>query len=128
MKKIIAIALIAVLALALAACGGSGDKKDEAGNAAAGTYTGVHSKFVGDENWSEDEKFSLTLNADGTGTSNRDGVDYEMTWKLDGENFTMTETFMGMTIDYTGTLKDGEIHTYNGDPTDDFTYEYVYKK
>ena len=40
----------------------------------------------------------------------------------------MTEKFLGMTIDYTGTLKDGELHIYNGDPSSDLTYEYVYKK
>ena len=40
----------------------------------------------------------------------------------------MKETFMGISIDYTGTLKDGELHTYNDEPTDDLTYEYVYAK
>ena len=132
MKKIIALTLIALLAFALCACGGSGggETKAEApaDNPAAGTYTGVHSKFVGDTEWSEDEVFSLELKSDGTGTSTRDGASYDVTWKLDGENFSMTETFAGLTIDYTGTLKDGELHTYNGEPTDDFTYEYVYKK
>ena len=40
----------------------------------------------------------------------------------------MKETFLGMSIDYTGTLKDGELHIYNGEPESDLTYEYVYKK
>ena len=51
-----------------------------------------------------------------------------MTWTLDGEDFTMQESFLGITMDYTGTLKDGVLHLYNGDPTDEWTYEYVYTR
>ena len=121
MKKAIAVLLILVLALSLASCGNSEMKN------ASGTYTGVHSKWVGSEEW-ETDPFSLELKKDGTGTHNRDGLEISVTWEISGENFKMTETFLGMTIDYTGTLKDGELHLYNGEPTDDLTYEYVYKK
>ena len=123
MKKIIAAALVLVMALSLFACG----KGNEAMENAAGTYNGVQSKFVGDEEWEECD-FVLELKSDGTGTSTRDGTSYEATWEIDGENFKMTETFLGMNIDYTGTLKDGELHIYNGDPGSDLTYEYVFKK
>ena len=98
----------------------------EAAAKAAGEWTGVYCKFVGDEDGITDEPFSLTLDADGTGTHSRDDLEISVTWALDGEDFTMTETFMGMTIDYTGTLENGVLHLFNGDPTDDFTYEYVY--
>lgn len=123
MKKIIALAVVLMMVFALASCGNSALKD------AAGKYEGVHSKFVGSETWDEDEEpFSLDLKADGTATSSREGAEYSATWELEGENFKMTETFLGMTIDYTGTLKDGELHIYNGDPNEELTYEYVYKK
>lgn len=123
MKKIIALAVVLMMVFALASCGNSALKD------AAGKYEGVHAKFVGSEDWDDvDEAFSLELKADGTATSSREGMDFSATWELEGENFKMTESFLGLTIDYTGTLKDGELHIYNGDPEDDLTYEYVYKK
>ena len=96
----------------------------------AGTYDGQYTKFVGDP---EDAKntedvFSIELKEDGTGTHHRDDLDINVTWTLDGENFTMKETFLGITIDYTGTLKDGKLDIFNGDPSNDFTCEYVYQK
>ena len=125
MKKTALIILAFAMIVILASCGGNSALKE-----AAGTYNGVHGKFVGDTEWVDaaKEPFSLVLKDDGTGTSTRDGADYKVTWTLEGENFTMQETFLGMSIDYTGTLKDGELHVYNGEPTDDLTYEYVYGK
>ncbi len=122
MKKIVIAVLAVVMILCVVSCGNSALKEY------AGTYTGVQSKFVGDEEWVTDEEFSLELKGDGTGVSKRDGAEYKLTWALEGENFTMTETFLGISIDYTGTLKNGELHIYNGDPTDDLTCEYVFKK
>ncbi|MBO4933570.1 MAG: hypothetical protein J5441_00140 [Clostridia bacterium] len=122
MKKTIAAVLALVMALMLVACGSSALKD------AAGTYKLQQSKFVGDEEWVTDEEFVLELKDDGTGSSTRDGATYDLTWKLEGETFTMTETFLGLTIDYTGTLKDGKIDMFNGDPESDLTYEYVLAK
>lgn len=133
MRKITAFLLIFVMILALAACGkkdgkeADGAKIDPAMAEVAGSYEGVRLKMVGDDALI-DEEFSVELKADGTGTSTRDGDTYKMTWTLDGEKFTMKETFAGMSIDYTGTLVDGVLDIFNGDPTDDFTYEYVYQK
>lgn len=149
MKRIAFVLLTLVLLLSLAACGASAQPTqtqtppaEQSGGeptkpvetpaaepedaAAAGEWTGVYCKFVGDENGVTDEPFSLTLNADGTGSHHRDGESYSVTWTLEDEDFSMTETFLGMTNDYTGTLSDGVLHLYNGDPTDDLTYEYVY--
>ncbi len=124
MKKIIAMALVVMMALAiLASCGAPSEMKE-----AAGTWTGVHTKFVGDSEWVEEEEFSLVLTDDGKAVSKRGGEEYNATWSLEGENFKMTETFLGIKIEYTGTLKDGELDIFNGDPTDDLTCEYVYKK
>lgn len=121
-KKLISVLLvIAVLALLLAACAENPLK------AASGTYKGQYTKLVGDDTHNEEE-FSLTLNDDGTGKHARDDMEFDVTWTLEGENFSMKETFLGMSIDYTGTLKDGALHLYNGDPSDIWTYEYFYEK
>ena len=123
MKKTIAVVMALVMALMLVACGASQEMKD-----AAGTYKCQQSKFVGDTEWVTDEEFTLELKEDGTGTRTTDGSSYDLTWKLDGETFTMTETFLGLTNDYTGTLKDGRLDIFNGDSTDDLTYEYILVK
>lgn len=132
-KKICSILLALMLVFALAAC--SGGDKDDAKDAdtvkpedVAGVYEGQYTKFVGDPDSAKDdsEPFSLELNADGTGTHNRDDMSFDVTWEIDGENFTMKETFVGDPIVYTGTLKDGHLNIFNGDPEDDFTCEYVY--
>ena len=136
MKKFISILLVFVLATSMMfILTGCGEKKEEEKkatdlSAAAGTYKGLYTKFVGDSDDAKDESepFSLELKADGTGKSMRNDATYDLTWKLDGEKFSMTETFMGITIDYTGTLKDGKLNIFNGDPEDDFTCEYVYEK
>ena len=94
----------------------------------AGTYLGQTEKLVGDDTV-EAIDYKLVLADDGTGTHSRDGLTLKITWTLDGENFTMQETFLGMGLDYTGTLKaDGSLVIYNGDPTDDWTYIFTYAK
>ena len=123
MKKTLAAVMALVMAFMLVACGASEAQKN-----AAGTYNFQKGKFVGDSDYATDEDFTLKLNEDGTGTRTTDGISYDLTWKLDGETFTMSETFLGLTNDYTGTLKDGELDIFNGDPTNDFTYEYVLVK
>ena len=118
--------------IVLTGCGGKNkeEAKKQDLSAYAGKYTGLYTKFVGDSDDAKDdsEEFSLELKSDGTGTSNRNGESYNLTWNLDGEKFSMTEKFMGVTIDYTGTLVDGKLDIFNGDPEDAFTYEYVYTK
>ena len=129
MKRTKLIALLLVLALLcvlLAAC----ELGDPAVKAAAGTYVGQYTKSVGDDDSKKDTSspFSLTLTADGKGTHFRDGMEFEVTWTLEGDAITLKETFIGDPIQYTGTLKDGELHLFNGDPEAMWTVEYVYKK
>ena len=119
MKKIVCIALALLMLFAVVSCGGSEPN--------AGTYEGVHAKFVGDTEW-VDEVFSLELKSGGKGTFKRDDMEFDVKWSVNGEEFQMTETFLGMSNEYTGTLKDGTLDIFNGDPTDDFTYEYVFTK
>ena len=121
MKKITALLIVLMLCLPIvAACG--------AESPAVGTWKGQWCKCVGDEERITDEPFTLTLEKGGKGTFARDDMEFDVTWELEGEAFKMTETFLGAKIDYTGTLKDGELHLFNGDPTNDFTYEYVFAK
>ncbi len=97
---------------------------------AAGTYILEYSKFVGDPDSAKNttEVASLVLNADGTGKSNRDGTSYNVEWSIDGQNVTLKETFLGITLEYNGTLVDGKLDLFNGDKTNDLTNETVYVK
>lgn len=122
-KKLLALVLLAALLAALFAGCGEPDPMEQA----AGTYLGQYTKMVGDET-REEEDFRLELKKDGTGIHARDDMEFKVTWTLEGEAFTMRETFLGLSIDYTGTLSDGRLDLFNGDPTDIWTYEYVYQK
>lgn len=112
-----------VLVLIVTGCGKGNNKLSDY----AGTYQGEYTKLVGDDT-KEESEFSLELKADGTGISKRNDAEYKLTWSLDGENFSMKETFLGMSIEYNGTLKDGKLDIFNGDKENLFTYEYVYTK
>ncbi len=154
MRKLFVILLAICMMLSMAACGGGKTETPEPTNApastaapakadppaktetpakptsggadAAGEWTGVYCKFVGDTDGVTDEPFRLVLNADGSGTHYRDDLEISVKWTLSGADFAMTESFLGATNDYTGTLEDGVLHLYNGDKNDDLTYEYVY--
>lgn len=125
-KMIALILAVAMLSVLLIACSdGNNAMKD-----AAGTYVGQYTKVVGDDDSARDtsEFFQLVLTEDGKGKHSRDGMEFDVTWTLEGEAFTMSETFIGDPIQYTGTLKNGELDIFNGDPENAWTYEYVYKK
>lgn len=95
-----------------------------------GHYIGQYTKLVGanSNDKSTNDLFYLDLNEDGTGISHRDNSDYTITtWQLIDGEFTMTEQMLnGDLIDYVGTLVDNKLTIYNGDPTNKWTYEYVY--
>lgn len=92
----------------------------------AEVWTGEYTKMVGSETKRTDEEFSLELYQDGTGVHHRDGFDLSVTWSQEGDTFTMTESLGGLV--YTGSMNDGELHLFNGDPEDIWTFEYVYSK
>ena len=120
--KLIALILtLCLLSVLLISCG------NPAMRSAAGTYAGQYTKLVGDETKRE-ESFTLTLKPDGTGTHARDGMEFQVTWTLEGERFTMKESFIGDPIEYTGSLKDGVLDIFNGDPKTPSTCNYVYQK
>lgn len=121
-SKLLALLLALLLLAALfTAC------KENPLKAAAGTYLGESEKLVGDGSGGPID-YKLVLSDDGTGTHYRDDLEIKVTWTLEGEAFTMKETFLGVSLDYTGTLKDGTLDIFNGDPNDMWTYEYFYKK
>ena len=124
MKKILLCTLILFCFVTITACGNSKMKEF------AGTYKQEYSKYVGDPDTAKDtsEMASIVLNGDGTGKSNRNGTSYDIKWFIDGENITVTETFMGMKIEYNGTIKNGRLDLFNGDKTDALTNETVYNK
>lgn len=138
MKKIIiSIVVIVVLVVTIVVAIGVVKKENEPEKVVdnskimsevSGTYVGQYCKFVGDLEKNEDEEFSLVLNADGTGKHNRDEMSFDVTWKIDGDKFSMSETFVGDPIEYVGTLKDSNLHIFNGEPENALTYEYVYEK
>lgn len=137
MKKTLKIALlVAVVALSLFTLTGCGkeEKKEEPKkpdlSAYAGTYEGKYTKFVGDPDTVKDErdKFSLELKADGTGIHKRNTLELNIEWEYDGETFKMVDKMGRASIEYTGTLKDGKLDIFNGDPENALTCEYVYEK
>ena len=121
MKKIIAVSLILTFVLSFVACGSN--------SPAVGVWKGQYQKFVGDSDDAKDTTpFTLTLKSNGKGSHERDGEEYDVKWEDNEGKITMTETFLGMSIEYTGSIENGELHLFNGDPEDDFTAEYVYVK
>ncbi len=95
----------------------------------AGTYKLEYSKYVGDPETAKSmEEWTLILEEDGTGKSNRDGGSYKVEWSIDGDNITLNEEFGTLSIDYNGTIKDGKIDAFNGDKTDMLTMEVVFNK
>lgn len=131
-KTLMLILVLAIGVFTLTGCNKSTESKNTSkkSESIVGTYDGVYTKCVGDPETSKvtDEEFSLELNEDGTGTHNRDGYSYDVTWTIDGSDFKMSEKFVGDPIEYSGTLKDGKLDIFNGDKSNSFTVEYVYEK
>lgn len=109
LTKMLALLLAASLILCLAACGG--DK----GTDVTGRYSciavaedGVN--FTAPEN---DEQY-VELKKGGKGEIYTD-LAFELTWKLDGENFSGSYKIFGIDAPVTGTLKDGVLEIHDDD-------------
>lgn len=124
MKKWKKVGLALVLAFAsmitLVACGGG------AGKEYAGSYRNTSNVFS-DGSGEADPTWVLTLTEDGKGTSARGGAEYELTWKVKGSEITVTETFMGMKNEYTGTIEAKKITLQNGEPGAAFSSTMVFE-
>lgn len=126
-KQLIVLLLaLTLLTLLFAAC----ETGNPAMKNAAGIYQGLYTKVVGNQEDAADAEspFVLTLKPDGTGTHARDKMEFQVTWSLEGETITVRESFIGITRDYTGSLKNGELHLFDGNPENPWTVEYVYQK
>ena len=96
--------------------------------AAAGTYKGLYTKFVGAEEKDESKPFKLVLKEDGTGTHFRNDLEIKIPdWSIENGEIKLTEKFLG-TIDYTGKLDGNSLTLFNDDPEKPLTCSYVYEK
>ena len=104
-KKLISLFLVLLMALSITACG---DKAPDV----TGRYEVVSGKW-GDGSGTTDGKW-IELKKGGKGTLYT-GFEFSIKWKLDGENFTGTLTFLGIEESIDGTLKDGVLSVQYGD-------------
>jgi hypothetical protein len=107
MKKIGSVLLLLGIMITFTACGGGGESTDDPN---LGKYIGDQVEILDwepiDEVYGEGENY-VELKAGGKGTFCLDGDSTGITWKLDGENLTMTADGM----DCIGTLVNGVITT-----------------
>lgn len=120
MKKIIY--LILVCFILLAGCGKNELSKYE------GVYKLEYTKYIGDTEKNNTTQATLTLNSDGTGTNNHDGVKFNITWVIDGTNIKITENHTESIIEYNGTLENNKLDIFDGDKNNSLTLELVYYK
>ena len=111
-KKLILLFLVLSMALSVTACG---DKVPDV----TGRYEVVSAKWE-DGSRSPDGEW-IELKKGGKGTLYM-GFEYDIKWKLDGEDFTGTLTFLGIKESLDGTLKDGVLSVKYAD------ISYVFKK
>ena len=102
------IGLTAALLLGLAACG-------EKGPDVTGKYEAVSATAFGEEATLDGEWIELKSGGKGTFYM---GYEFNLNWKLEGETFTGTVSFLGIEEPCNGTLKDGVLTVTYGD----FTY------
>lgn len=109
MKKILAILVALTMAISFAACG-----KQAAD--VTGKYTAVSATCGGEDGTERLAGEYIELKKDGKGTY-YSGYEFDLAWKLDGEVFTGTVSFMGLEDSCNGTLKDGVLSVAYGDWT-----------
>ncbi len=99
MKRLACLILALAMILALAACGGEPDPN-------AGVYKATTAEMSGislDVNTVYEGGLSFELKDGGKAVMTMDGKDYNLRWKLDGEDLTITAA----DTELTGTLADG---------------------
>ncbi|HNZ62973.1 MAG TPA: hypothetical protein PKH23_01385 [Bacillota bacterium] len=103
MKKILLIIMAVLLIAGLAACGPSKEEK-----ALLGKYI-LTDHMYRDASRGELQEAYIELKAGGKGSSNRDNLDLDIEWTLEGEKLTLKEKFLGIELDFEGSLKDGVL-------------------
>ena len=130
MKKYLGILLVIVAVFMFSGCG-----KDEAYKEYAGLYTEEYENLVGDpDTKTPGDGWTFELKEDGTGTSKRNGAEYNLEWHFEGDKLengrhvVIEEKFAGITNTYTGNIDGKTIDVYNGDQSNAFTLHVVFKK
>ena len=101
MKRLACLILVLAMLLALASCGGAPDPN-------AGVYEATTAEMSGislDVNSVYDGGLSFELKDGGKAVMTMDGKDYNLRWKLDGEDLTI----IASDTELTGTLSDGTM-------------------
>ena len=121
-NSLLIISLVLISILFITGCGSDLSKY-------AGTYKLEYTKYVGDPETSKNiEDWTIILDKNGKGKSNRDGASYDVEWSIKSDDVIVTEKFAGISNEYNGTLKEGRLDIFNGDKTNDITLEAVFNK
>ena len=104
-KKLISLFLVLSMALSITACG---DKAPDV----TGRYEAVSAKWEDGSGTTDGEWIELKKGGKGTLYM---GFEFDLEWKLNGENFTGTLTFLGIEESMDGTLKDSVLSVQYGD-------------
>lgn len=115
LKKLISLFLVLSIALSITACGGKTSD-------VTGRYEVVSAKWE-DGSGSPDGEW-IELGKNGKGTLYM-GYEFDLEWKLDGEDFAGIVTFLGIKESLDGTLKDGVLNVQYGDISYVFTKDGV---
>jgi hypothetical protein len=115
LKKLISLFLVLFIAVSLNACGSKAPD-------VTGRYEVVSAKWEDGSGSPDGEWIELEKNGKGTFYM---GYEFDLEWKLDGEDFTGSVTFLGITESLDGTLKDGVLNVQYGDISYVFTKDGV---
>lgn len=108
MKKLIAVLMAAAMLIAFTACSNGPD--------VTGKYLAVSATSNGEDATPYLSGEWVELKKGGKGTY-YSGFEFDLKWKLDGENFTGTVTFLGLEEELNGTLVDNVLTVTYGDYT-----------
>lgn len=103
MRKWIIVLMSLALAFGLTSCG-----KQQETDKHAGKYILTDEKFS-DGSGEISQEWTLILEKDGKGKSNRSNLDIDVEWSVEGDKLKLTEHFLGK-IEWEGTIKDGVIY------------------
>ncbi len=114
-KKLILLFLVLSMALSITACG---DKAPDV----TGRYEVVSAKWEDGSGTTDGEWIELKKGGKGTLYM---GFEFDLEWKLNGENFTGTLSFLGINESLDGTLENGVLSVQYGDVSYVFTKDGV---
>ena len=117
-KIFIIIAISIIFVLIITAC-----SSNKVMDSAKGTYNFVYEK--GPLISSTEFDYQFILDGYGGGEYIHKGSTHKVKYKLEGTTINLTDTITG--IKYTGTLQNGELHIYDGNPNGLNVTEFLYQ-